>query len=1046
MNKSDEPATESKLGERTTAGRRPSQPGLVPQGDRHYVATSSVMAGITMAGIGVKPQMTDSTAKMRGLSAVVVPSQSIANFGLPSLESLAAQPPTRAPPRPTSSGSSSIGRYSEPTRGTTHVVESVPRLSLGAQEGPCPPAPLTSQASIVRHATTALQDATQRGDVSSTHQQAALLISAANNFIAVAQQSARESDDEKYRAELESRIRDVEQDIPRLRDGAWGTTGEVGEPSLESGLELFSIVNLLSSKLTRLGTYIRPVPRQQSQVQAGGFTTSNKPLMSSKLAHQVVNDDSLSPETSTLDVVVGDSYEELPVPVVPLQYRGDAKPPGAKSTSQPQSIPRVAAPSAGPPSVGVAALTDRSAARLHVPNAEQRPPSFTDRDSYGPKKQKPQARPQGSSSSQANVDEAREKQPSLANTDVGAVGKVTDAQRAPVIPAGSIGKIESANVERAPSASVARLASASGGKVDVLSSGQVKPASIGKVDPATIGKVEASSIGKVDPASIGKVNPTSMGKVNPASIGKVEASSIGKVDPVSIWKVDPVSIGKVNPASIGKVNSASVGKLVGPSPVPLVPTTAALSAAAIAPPPAGRSSGVQPAVETASGVSPSSIGNAAVPPVAAAPPSTNIVVVAPRQPIPPIVSAPTVDPYAALSIGKVAAPPPSAGPVFHVNWNPSTGLQGVTQVADSPARDAIIVMPNAGASNLVAPAPFVLPTPIAAPPSLRALEFAPQRPLEVNVNVAGLQTGLTADEKSGMTDRKGKGRASMLRVERTELPPSGGGDPGPSSEAAAAGIDGDGPSVEVYEVYETRRKLRFFPWISWKIDPNKAERKKKRKPGYDHCESGAGRAVCGQLFRGGSSEWNNDYNVFDFVDSFLNRPDHDNDNSIARSDDYQQLHHCELHNACSQPAEYHVDNRNLDNDYAVKHHDDSCKLDHYHSAEPNDDDRKLYYHYAAEYDDDNCKLNYDYRAGHNDHSNHYHDFDNYDHDNSFYGFHNHDTSFHDHDAGVHDYNGSFNNGHYDAIKYYHHYNRCFRHHHDNDNAWDHYDDTEYYNH
>ncbi|KAJ3168020.1 hypothetical protein HDU88_001968 [Geranomyces variabilis] len=820
MDQSDEPSSTSKQGEDTTAGRRPSQPPLVPQGDRYYVAASSAKAGITMAGIGVKPQMTDSTAKMRGLSAVVVPSQSIASFGLPSLESLAAQPPTRAPPRLSSSSSSGGGRSSEPTRGTTPVVDSAPRLSVGAHEGSRPPAPLTSQASIVRHATTALQDATQRGDVSSTHQQAALLISAANSFIAVAQQSARESEDEKYRAELESRIRDVEQDIPRLRDGAWGASGEFGESSLESGLELFSIVNLLSSKLTRLGTYIRPstsVPRQQSQVQASGFMTSNKPLVGSKLAHQVVDDDNFSPETSKLDVVVSDSYEELPVPAIPLQYRGGAKAPEVKPTSQPRAVPSATAPGAGPPSVGAVALTDPSASRLHIPHAVQKTPSFTDRDLYGLKKQKPQGRPQGAGGSQANVVEAGEKPPSFASTEPGAVGIVVDTPRPAVISTGSIGKRDSANAGRTPSASIGRMSSASIGKADVLSTGQVvdpasigrvNPASVGKVDSASIGKVDATSVGKVDPATIGRVQPASVGRVNPASIGRVAPTSIGRVDPASVGKMDPTSIGKVDPGGIGKVNPASIGKLdptlnmaqppvSGMSIGKLAGPSFVSNSATAAPAPVGRSTGSQVAIETAIEVPLALVGKVAAPSVDAAPPPAKSVVVAPRQPIPPIVSAPTVDPYAALSIGKVAAPPPSAGPVFHVNWNPATGLQGVTHVADSPARDAIIVMPNAGSSNLVAPAPFMLPTPIAAPPSLRALEFAPQRPMEVNVNVAALQATPAADEKSGIKDRKGKGRASMLRVERTELPPSGGGDPGPSSEAAAAGIDGEGPSVEV---------------------------------------------------------------------------------------------------------------------------------------------------------------------------------------------------------------------------------------------------------
>ncbi|KAI8918527.1 hypothetical protein DFJ77DRAFT_530607 [Powellomyces hirtus] len=525
--------------------RKSSQPSLMPQTEPSYAASPSARAGITMSGIGVKPQLRDSSSRKGDVSAVVVQKEGATNTqpfvynaeaSFPSLDTLATQPPTRKPPPiPTSI---SQPRSSEPSRKPPPGVEPA-RSSLS--EAPKPP--LASQLServIERHAV-ALQNATQRGDITSTHQQAALLISAANHFVAVAKQAARDTDDERYRAELNSRIRDVEQDIPRLQDGAWSTSD-----GLESGLELFSIVNLLTSKLTRLGTFIRPPhklegaksgysspapPRYQSvpdvvNVNSAALHQNMSGLKPARMqsSHTSLGDDGNSPYVSALDIAAG-SYEELP-PQPHVQYRSADvdKPPKQSKEGAPKEIP---------------------------------PPVTVEHSG-------------------------------LAGSDIKKTPSNADSPGSTLLRAhGPI-----ASVQRTPS---------------FTDRGGISSSAIDKINPSSIGKVTLP-IPSSEPST---------GTPRPFGSGIIQRSQ------------KEVGGSSIEPSSIGKVQ------------LPLQPTP-------------GNNMGV--------GMAPS---------LNVAGPASSF-----------------VDPYAAMSIGKVNAPPVNAGPVYHVNWSPQVGLQSVIQVADSSGKEA----------------------------------------------------------------------------------------------------------------------------------------------------------------------------------------------------------------------------------------------------------------------------------------------------------------------------------------------------------------------
>ncbi|KAJ3009999.1 hypothetical protein HKX48_007638 [Thoreauomyces humboldtii] len=201
-------------------------------------------------------------------------------------------------------------------------------------------------------------------------------------------------------------------------------------------------------------------------------------------------------------------------------------------------------------------------------------------------------------------------------------------------------------------------------------------------------------------------------------------------------------------------------------------------------------------------------------------------------------------------LGKISAPP-AGGPVFMVNWNPQVGLHSTLQASETPSAVAALPASRLESSNQIiitnpVPAPastFVAALP--APPALRALEYqGSAQPLEVNVNVtttpfadvggpgaSGASTAIPRARKGSKKEQKMD--PAMLTIKRA-----------PSEDIAAVDVPPEGPSVEVYEVFETRKRLRFCPWISWRVNPNKKKKKRKCCLGCCTCAN-LGKGICG---------------------------------------------------------------------------------------------------------------------------------------------------------------------------------------------------------
>ncbi|TPX64187.1 hypothetical protein SpCBS45565_g06033 [Spizellomyces sp. 'palustris'] len=136
-------------------------------------------------------------------------------------------------------------------------VKDVQRLVVG-QEGVFKAHELISGAKNgFEHHARALAAAASKGDIGSTHQEAALLVSAAHQFIAVAKKEAENTEDAAYRKELEVKIKQVDTILPHLLSGAELVLNSLTSSSLDAALELGSIVRDLASHLTGLGDVIR---------------------------------------------------------------------------------------------------------------------------------------------------------------------------------------------------------------------------------------------------------------------------------------------------------------------------------------------------------------------------------------------------------------------------------------------------------------------------------------------------------------------------------------------------------------------------------------------------------------------------------------------------------------------------------------------------------------------------------------------------------------------------------------------------------------------
>ncbi|KND00678.1 uncharacterized protein SPPG_03801 [Spizellomyces punctatus DAOM BR117] len=136
-------------------------------------------------------------------------------------------------------------------------VKDVQRLMVG-QEGVFKAHELVSGAKNgFEHHARALAAVASKGDIRSTHQEAALLVSAAHQFVAVARKEAENTEDAGYRKELDAKIKQVETILPQLLSGAELVLNSLTASSLDAALELGSIVRDLASHLTGLGDVIR---------------------------------------------------------------------------------------------------------------------------------------------------------------------------------------------------------------------------------------------------------------------------------------------------------------------------------------------------------------------------------------------------------------------------------------------------------------------------------------------------------------------------------------------------------------------------------------------------------------------------------------------------------------------------------------------------------------------------------------------------------------------------------------------------------------------
>lgn len=154
--------------------------------------------------------------------------------------------------------------------------------------------------------------------------------------------------------------------LPRLHKGAWAALDSKGPLPMEAAMEMLSVLNVLITKLTRLGTFVRGTQKQEAvsmlaALQPFGLSSmaeaSRPSLDKNHRAQPNTKEDSRqsnntsvkgsvkpgnstddeSPYVSTLDISA-DSYEEMPEQIA-LQYRGVGGPGTEKDkNSQPEQV------------------------------------------------------------------------------------------------------------------------------------------------------------------------------------------------------------------------------------------------------------------------------------------------------------------------------------------------------------------------------------------------------------------------------------------------------------------------------------------------------------------------------------------------------------------------------------------------------------------------------------------------------------------------------------------------------------------------------------
>ncbi|KAI9094399.1 Vinculin/alpha-catenin [Phlyctochytrium arcticum] len=113
-----------------------------------------------------------------------------------------------------------------------------------------------TKSSFLQHAE-ALRAAATAGDAKTSANEAALVATSAQQFIAIAKKEADNTDDQVYRRELELKISQVETVLPSLLNGARSLLDDLTSGDLDAASEFSAIVGGLTFQLAGLGNVIR---------------------------------------------------------------------------------------------------------------------------------------------------------------------------------------------------------------------------------------------------------------------------------------------------------------------------------------------------------------------------------------------------------------------------------------------------------------------------------------------------------------------------------------------------------------------------------------------------------------------------------------------------------------------------------------------------------------------------------------------------------------------------------------------------------------------
>ncbi|KAI8911368.1 Vinculin/alpha-catenin [Powellomyces hirtus] len=136
-------------------------------------------------------------------------------------------------------------------------VKDIQKMMIG-QEGVFKAEELMSGTkSGFEHHARSLAGVAAEGNIAAAHEHAALLITSANQFIAVAQKEAENTEDADYKLQLELKIHEVQSGIPDFLTSAQFVLDSFTSSSIDAAFELSSVVKGLTSKLSDLGNVIR---------------------------------------------------------------------------------------------------------------------------------------------------------------------------------------------------------------------------------------------------------------------------------------------------------------------------------------------------------------------------------------------------------------------------------------------------------------------------------------------------------------------------------------------------------------------------------------------------------------------------------------------------------------------------------------------------------------------------------------------------------------------------------------------------------------------